>query len=258
MALADRGNRKGWDTAYVAFYEAFRADDDVALVIKSRTPDLLKAFPADGVRDPVSRKMRFWCAEVEHVRDIYAQADCYVFPTCAEGWGSPPREAAACGLPVLATNYSGTAVGCEHWAIPLNDYFLADSADLPTPQQPGKWARVRSEELAHWMRWCYEHRDDARQKGLQSAAWLRANQTWGHSARALHDLITEIDVRQPARLQAEWDAYRIEAAQSEQTFIEQFQQKEYHNGKNGTLIRTAQGADRPLDGAGHLERGDTD
>lgn len=210
MALADRGSRKGWDTVYAAFCEAFRADDNVALVIKARSPEILEQFPPQAVRDPLSRKVRFWCAEIDSVRDVMAQADCVVYPACADGWGMFCREAAACGLPVLATNYSGTAVGCEHWATPLNDYRLVSSADLPTPQSPGQWARVSVQEVAHWMRYYYEHPHEGRQKGLESAAWIRANQTWAHTAQGLRDLIEDLDVHRLEQQQAQWAALSTE------------------------------------------------
>ena len=37
----------------------------------------------------------------------YQEADAFVLPTRAEGWGLPLIEALACGIPVLTTNHSG-------------------------------------------------------------------------------------------------------------------------------------------------------
>lgn len=232
MALADRGFRKGYDIAYMAFYEAFRADDNVQLIFKSRTGQLTELIPRDLPRQGISSKIRLWVGEIDRVRDIYAYADCFVFPSKAEGWGMPCREAAACGLPVLATNYSGMAVDCEQWAIPLNHYRIVDSVSLPTPFAPGKWAQVDYKEVAHWMRWCYEHPEEAKDKGLQSAAWLRANQTWAHSAQALHDLITEMDVTRPQQAQAEWEWQNQQSDDHLNQFVEQLQHRESPNGKN--------------------------
>lgn len=38
---------------------------------------------------------------------LYRSADCYVLPTRGEGFGRPFLEASACGLPVIATGWSG-------------------------------------------------------------------------------------------------------------------------------------------------------
>lgn len=43
----------------------------------------------------------------DSLRKLYQQADIYIFPSLAEGWGLTPLEAMACGCPVAGTN-----VGC--------------------------------------------------------------------------------------------------------------------------------------------------
>lgn len=188
LALGDRGIRKGWWLSYAAFFKAFRKDDHVSLIIKSNlgngVPDILAANrPYEGLQG----RVRVWSERVPNMRDVFAQADCIAYPAHGEGWGLFPREAAACGLPVIATNYSGLAVNCEQWAYPLNDYEL-----VPAPGEkdglPGLWAYPSVDELASQMRWVYEHPDDARAKGQQSAAWLRQNVTWERSIDTLHDV----------------------------------------------------------------------
>lgn len=45
---------------------------------------------------------------VEHelLPALYSEASCFVFPSLYEGFGLPPLEAAACGVPVVASNLS--------------------------------------------------------------------------------------------------------------------------------------------------------
>lgn len=43
----------------------------------------------------------------EELRNLYQQADLFIFPSREEGWGLTPLEAMACGCPVVGTN-----VGC--------------------------------------------------------------------------------------------------------------------------------------------------
>lgn len=194
LALGDRGSRKGWDIVWQAFYAAFGDNRDVRLIIKTRAGD--RASYNGRVSIDLSHsdsRLSFWRADVATMADVYAQVDCFVFPTRAEGWGLPPREAAATGLPVIAPRHTGTAVGIDHWALPLERFTWvnANVEAEPSPDgTPAQWARCDADEVAERMHWCYEHQDEARAHGLRAAEWLRAHQTWEHAARALVELLT--------------------------------------------------------------------
>lgn len=192
MCLADRDIRKGFDLVWLAFFRAFSKDDHVSLIIKARGySQVPKMIRTTSVTNPMFSKIRLWVDDVPNVRDIYANADCYVYPARGDGFGFPPREAAACGLPVIVTDYSGTA-GCGDWGIPLKTYALTPASG-EREGLPGLWASPDVDELAHHMREAYIHQDDARQMGLQGAAWLRQNCTWEQSVTTLKTLLTEVD-----------------------------------------------------------------
>jgi glycosyltransferase involved in cell wall biosynthesis len=92
------------------------------------------------------------------------------------------------GLPVIALRYSGLEDGIDHWAIPVEKYTMG-----PVPPSAtdvcGDWANPDEDEIAETLRWCYENREEARQKGLAAAAWLREHQTWDHAAQKLITLL---------------------------------------------------------------------
>lgn len=180
LALGDAGARKGSDIVWQAFWQAFGNQDDVRLLIKSR-PNYGYRLGSDS--DP---RVSLWHENVPSMAHVYAQADCFVFPTRGEGWGLPPREAALCGLPVITTQWLGTEVDTEKWAIPIEHF------DLAASPLGGQWAKPDANEVARHMRWCYDNRDAARAKGLQAAAWLRENQTWTHAAQGLLKLMAEV------------------------------------------------------------------
>ena len=42
-----------------------------------------------------------YCSDIKEMSDLYNSVDCLLFPSIYEGFGLPPLEAMACGLPVL-------------------------------------------------------------------------------------------------------------------------------------------------------------
>lgn len=183
LALADRGNRKGFDLVYRAFWQAFGTRDDVRLIFKTRASGLPNWDSANS-----DKRVSVWRGDAERMADVYAQADCFVFPSRGEGWGLPPREAAATGMPVIATRWSGLEDGIDQWGIPLDTFTLRPSI----LEGGGLWAEPDINELTDKMHWCVEHAGEAELVGRKAAAWLRANQTWTHAARQLIDLVREV------------------------------------------------------------------
>lgn len=58
------------------------------------------------------------------LRVLYSRAEAFVFPSTAEGFGFPPLEAMACGVPVVASN------------LPAHRWVLGDAALYCDPLQP--------------------------------------------------------------------------------------------------------------------------
>lgn len=119
-----------------------------------------------------------WMSEQE-LRQLYAEADVFVWPTWGEGFGLPPLEAAATGMPVILPNYSGMA-----------DFF-DPSWCLELPHTLGRiWstrnyvgARVRMDDLKAQMVWAYEHRNRMREMGREAARCVHAAWTWERATR---------------------------------------------------------------------------
>lgn len=183
--LADRGGRKGHWLVHSAFYKAFDfKNKDVRLLVKGR-PASLSGMDSSFAKDS---RLTFWRADVDQIADIYAQFDAFLFPTNCEGWGQPPREAAACGVPTVVTNWSGTEDETDQWAIPLNKFTFVESGMVGCG---GEWAQPDEDELIHWMRWLYENRDTARANALKAAQWLRQNRTYAQAADNLVKTIAD-------------------------------------------------------------------
>ncbi len=98
---------------------------------------------------------------------FYAAAHLFVFPTFYEGWTSPPLEAMACGIPVVASNAS---------SVPET---VGDAAVLVDPNDPADIARGM----------CRAAEDAALRESLRAKGFARAARfTWERTVRSTVDL----------------------------------------------------------------------
>lgn len=215
LALGDRGNRKGYDEVYQAFYKAFggktTGDMDVRLIIKSR-PDgnkLVSEVIVPKCTD-LDKRITFDLGDYADMRALYAQVDCVVIPSRAEGWGMPQREAAMMGLPVITQAYAGLDDGhTREWAIVVEGGRIEQIPRVRMQPRPGdtlaamghhelgEWRVCDVDELAAKMRAIYADPDAGTRQGIQGAAWLRANQTWDDAATQLVALLQREGVFAP-------------------------------------------------------------
>ncbi len=94
-------------------------------------------------------------------------------------------EAMACGLPVIATPWSGPA----DFLSPRYTYMLRHSSPVPERSSDGAVRRFHVEpeldHLVHLMRQVYEQQDEAKAMGLAGAEAARSAWTWKHAAAKL-------------------------------------------------------------------------
>ncbi len=181
--LADRGTRKGHDLVYSAFYKAFDHNDrNVRLIMKCR-PGSLPRLDFSYSSDP---RLTVWRADVPNVADIFSQFDAFMFPSRCEGFGMPPREAAACGVPTVVTRFSGMADNCDDWAIPLEKFEMVESY---MEGCGGLWASADEDELIWRMQDIYQHQDEYKARALKAAQWMRQNSTYAIAAQKLMDTL---------------------------------------------------------------------
>jgi len=120
---------------------------------------------------------------------LYNSADAFVFPSKAEGFGLPCIEAIACGLPMIATDYSGQSTilkNIQGLFAPV-DYRLApiDDIDYRTfygrdydGEDFGQWAQPSIQSLRHAMRTIYQEHAAWRERGLQASNIIRSRLSW--------------------------------------------------------------------------------
>jgi glycosyltransferase involved in cell wall biosynthesis len=105
------GRRKGVDVLFEAFRKEFNDNEDVCLMLK-----VLPSYAGHNIKDELKLVYERKGSAPVYLYDIelprwelgrlYNTASAFVWPSRGEGYGLPAIEAIACGLPVLATNYS--------------------------------------------------------------------------------------------------------------------------------------------------------
>eukprot|EP00002_Diphylleia_rotans_P028544 TRINITY_DN5769_c0_g1_i1.p1 TRINITY_DN5769_c0_g1~~TRINITY_DN5769_c0_g1_i1.p1 ORF type:complete len:436 (+),score=94.33 TRINITY_DN5769_c0_g1_i1:85-1392(+) len=129
-------HRKGWNILLESFIKEFTKDDKVALCLRTKPPIkeeaegmfanmfgskerlaresfqqiLAQVQEAAGINENESPHIVLIAEDIPAnvYPRIYLEADAFVLPSRGEGWGRPHAEAMAMGLPVIATNWSGT------------------------------------------------------------------------------------------------------------------------------------------------------
>lgn len=184
--------RKGTELVVRAFQEEFRGDDGARLILKNIYP----IFPV-----PLGIKNVEYLAATYDKRELLqllSRADCFVFPTRGEGFGLPPFEAMATGLPTIVTGWSGPVDYSDPYDTLILNYKMVRSHDFDAiykndfmpNENSGTWAEPDFEHLKHYMRWCYEHREEAKAKGKKAAERIASKWTW---QAKVNDLISVID-----------------------------------------------------------------
>lgn len=174
LALLDWTRAAGWDVLARAFAGEFRPEEDVTLVIRAWSSLGYTPYVA---AEALVAELEAAGHELDDLPDIilevspehtrpdaghYRGADCFVSPARGDAWGRRLLEAAACGVPAIATGWAaGADLGCEH---PLGGELVevdAVAAREAPHLRGGRWAEPDEAELRRHLRAVYEGREPA-------------------------------------------------------------------------------------------------
>lgn len=189
------GERKNPWGLVEAFRRAFSGRDDARLVLKAinagKHPcdaERLRVLVADEPR--VSLLERY--LSVEELEALYAGADCYVSLHRSEGFGLTVAEAMARGLPVVATDYSGTAEfldAATGWPVP---YTMVPVPPGCPPYQPGAlWAEPDLDAAAAALRQVADDPVEARRRGAAAREHVLRTRPMGATAAWLAQAVEQ-------------------------------------------------------------------
>lgn len=190
LMLGTLTSRKNPGYAITAFMEAFRGVKDVKLILKTKSGTLASMnFPV-GVNIEIVDKH----TSIERTLRYYAEADAFVFPSRGEGFGLPPLEAMATGLPTIFSNNTGMS----EFANSKYNYPISTEKEIKANRYPLNWGvdgnfyEPSFNELVDRMRYVYENQKEAIETGKRAAKWVADNWTYDNTAIRIKERLTKI------------------------------------------------------------------
>jgi len=188
--------RKSYPEIFQAFAAEFGNDPAVELVMKSDYFRDGNAKAQQMIEDLRSHGFENWrlnwgYADLRNIAGMYRTADVFLSAPRGEAWGLPIIEAAASGLPIISTMYSGHAEFLKPIQSSVVDVaWNLEPVDCPEYQgyypfpdgDWGRWARPRVDSIRDAMRTAYENHAGLAQQALKNSAIIRSRFSWSASA----------------------------------------------------------------------------
>lgn len=183
--------RKGTELVMRAFQEEFKGDNGAKLILKNIFP----IFPVPlGVKNVEYITATY---DKKELFELLGRTDCFVFPTRGEGFGLPPFETMATGMPTIVTGWSGPMDYINKEDTLILDYKMTRAYpfddiyhnDFASGENSGDWAEPNFEQLKHYMRWCYDNRKKAKEMGKKAAKRIAKDWQWSQKVKELISII---------------------------------------------------------------------
>ena len=193
--------RKNPESVIKAFLAAFPNGDEPAyLLIKTSGASAMPA-EAEQLRELAHDRrieMRDVRLERSEIWSLVQASDAFVSLHRSEGFGLGPAEAMLLGVPVIVTDYSGTADYATSDCALLVDYEMVPVGEAEYPGVTGqRWADANVATAARHLRWVMENPDEARALGARGRDQIRRlynARTVGELMLTTLGMFTEVEV----------------------------------------------------------------
>ena len=207
LAVGKYEDRKSYKEIIEAFELSFPKDSDYRLLLKLDNFFVSNAYEQafELIKPDRSHQIKIVRTEpagsylkVESMAQFYRSADCFLFPSKGEGWGLPLIEAISCGVPYIATNYSGQTEYLKfcnqlYSDIKFSKELIEDKfffkynkyKDINTV----KWAIPEIKDLASKMILIAENWKIVKEQALVNAEIIHKNFSWRSSTETLINVI---------------------------------------------------------------------
>lgn len=172
-----------------AFLNLFKNNENVRLILKTQDGTLGSiTFPYKNLII-IDRR-----STPEELNQYLYDTDCFIFPSRGEGFGLPPLEAMATGLPVILSANTGMMDFCdERYNYPIKKIVPQPAQRFPKVWgYVGNWFDPDPKEIQSLMKYVYEHQDEAREKGRLAAEWVKNNWTYQNTAKKIVNVLEHL------------------------------------------------------------------
>ncbi len=198
--------RKGVDVLLKGYYEAFTADDNVCLVLKTfpnphnSVAEILKMLNGK-YKAPPEVEWIDMDLPIEELYSLYKAVDCYVQTARGEGFGLPVAEAMLARVPVIVCANSGMADFCNEKTAFLVDYELKQARthlNISEDGQVSMWAEPDRSSLVSQLKRFAAGIDSKQLQELTERAYelIHSKFSWNEVANRWFDFIKETENRQ--------------------------------------------------------------
>lgn len=209
LSLFDWQLRKGWDVLLRAFVEEFGLDEDVCLIIKTYSSaglteeqilGQIESYLANNLGRDLEKTPDISVLH-EHLSQhemaqLYQAVDAYVMPSRGEGWGRPYMEAMVSGLPVIGTGWSGNTEFMNAENSYLIEHKVEDVSDASVAEASvfagHRWAEPSVEHLRSLMRYVFDNRDAAQERGRFARKYVADNYSREQVGRIIKERLEAI------------------------------------------------------------------
>jgi len=155
------GHQKGDDVLLEAYLKKFKNNKNTLLILKGRQHHYQALDHEFIVYARSFKNVRVMIedfSDVEIYKEFYCKLDCFVFPSRGEGFGIPPLESMALGIPTITTN-GHSIKDYAKLGIPVktkgkcDSYYVGRGADSIN----NKWVQINVDDLADKMYKVYKN-----------------------------------------------------------------------------------------------------
>lgn len=187
--------RKNPAMAINAFLNLYKDRDDVQLILKTQS-GTLGHISNDGGIGGLAKNLIIVDKLItpEELLEYYKRANCFLFPSRGEGFGLPPLEAMATGLPTILSDNTGLSEFCNpKYNYPVKTAMMSKALRFPKEWgNVGNWYEPDYATFKRQMKKVFENQEASKAKGMASAKWVRENFTYDHTALRIKDLVEQI------------------------------------------------------------------